>query len=385
MKGKNMKLLKIAMAGFLAISLLTGCSDAEDVQAVPQITAAPTSAPAVKKAEKTNHSFNLVLDDKVWGTAKINQIEKLQFSDWANSQAKMNDVDYCYSFNVTIIPKEVRTPVSVEMEPVFYRDGNKISQTANVGWSGFPKAAEFYSGGDKRTTIEVCVQPEKKLTDGDVCNLEFSSNGQNFDSVEVSEKSVQHAKKGPRLLKAKKEITVTSINGAKYAMTPKKVFLEEHFLDVENRDAGTQKYFDISYQVKAVKPPDKNIKIDNIKGVGENAALVCRGTIGVQAQDNGEVLYQASINAGRINYSDTDDLFKYVNEGSMLKFGYLRNVMTNRAAADGVNSGMQFVRIRVEFPDEAKYRSDKQLLKFKGRYLVYEIPISVRKLGVYFN
>ena len=50
MKGKNMKLLKIAMAGFLAISLLTGCSDAEDVQAVPQITAAPTSAPAVKKA-----------------------------------------------------------------------------------------------------------------------------------------------------------------------------------------------------------------------------------------------------------------------------------------------------------------------------------------------
>lgn len=370
----------------LAVGCLVGCSGSKDeVLPVAKATTRPIVTPVPVTPKKTGQRFEIVSEGKVWGTAKINQIEKLKFGDWSNSQARMNDVNYCYSYNITITPEVVNDSVTVKTEPVVYRDGSKISSPADVGWSGFPKVAEFYSGGDSSITVEVCSQPEKKVRGSDIFMLEFSIGEKEAESVQVAGKSVKQAKKGNCLLSVKDEVIIKSVNGAKYSVTPKKVYFEEHYQNASDRDAGTGHYFDISYQVKAIRAPVKNVRVDNVKGTGKNARLVCQGVLGLQPQDSATVLYHANTNAGRVNYRDTDDLFTYVDEGAMLRFGYLRKVQTNRVAPEGANLGMQFVRLRVEFPEETKNRSRKELLKFNGRYLVYEIPITDRKLGLYFK
>ena len=70
----------------------------------------------------------------------------------------------------------------------------------------------------------------------------------------------------------------------------------------------------------------------------------------------------------------------YVTEGGRIKFGNSRKVATNRKAEATTSVAPDFVRLRIEYPEEASARNFKQKLKFKGRFQVYQLRISERKL-----
>lgn len=369
-------------------TLLTACGVKDDIVAttpIPTATIAPTKAP--RKDWKVHEKIPLETNNGVIGFVRVNQIEKLSFSDWSNHTASKHAINTSYSVNLTVgMLTSPTSSVSLQVIPFFSRDGDEISSLADLGWNGFNATAEFYDGGRKSFDIEVGVQQEENLQKTDKLCLKFKmSDGTQIKPVYLSNSTWLKAKKGPKVLTAKDEVKIKSITKAVYSITPKKVFFEDHQRDRDYQDGDTEKFFDIDYTVKAYKSPKGNRSIATITNVGKRSTLVCKAVIGLQAQESTKVLYQNYPKAGRVNYSDIDDLYTYATEGSVIKFGYKRKVTTNRLAEAGTNKGVQKVRLRLQFPEESDARTLKQKLNFNGRYLVYELKIGTRKLGVYYD
>lgn len=395
----NKKLQILMILSVLMLCFCMGCAtnDDDNIVEVRELTETPsplpiasnTPKPAVimKSSYKMKEKFPIGTEKKLWGYGKVNRIEKIRFNDWSNAEAMKNSVNYCYSVNITLKRHgKVKSSESIIVEPEFRRNNEKISSPCDVGWSGFSQNAEFYEGGEQSVTIEVCVQPEQLLRKSDsLVLLVLDSHNTAFMPVKISAKAWGKAVKGPKLQTPGKKLMVTSVTGAKYAIYPRNVYYEKHYSNKNDITKGAKNFFDIDYTVWAGKAPKQGKYVSNIKGFGKNAVIVCQTVLGLQVQGSHEVLYERAKHAVRREYDDNTDLFEYVDEGSVLKFGYHRDVRTNRVARAGTNDDLQYVRVRVEFPDEANARPIRKRMKFAGRYLVYEIPVTVRKLRHYYK
>jgi len=386
--GKNV----FVMMALSFMFIVSGCSGSGGDVAAPTATPdPPTPAPTVGVKMKTAYGkkekIPLVRGGQKYGSITVNKVTKLRFNDWSNRKAVENSVNSCYSVNMTVsYSRKYSKAFTMRMTPFFEKSGFIASSVANVGWSGFPDSAEFFVGGDTRLVVEVCVQPEVRLGKNAKFGIDITdSNGNSFEKVYLNRKLYRKAAKGPGLKKPGDEVVIHSAGGARYSIVPKAVSFEQHFMDYKDRDSNEKFFFDIKYTVKAIRKPKKNISVSTITGIGDSATIVCQAAIGLQPQGAPDVLYRGNRNAGRVEYSDTDDLFAYVTEGSVLRFGYKRDVVTNRLAGDGANTDVQKVRVRIEFPEEAGSFSDSTLLKFNGRFLVYELPVKQRKLGIYYK
>lgn len=345
----------------------------------------PTSS-ALEKKEKSKPKkkkikpcaigkrHDLTVKGKKVGWFKINQIEKVRFADFTIQQAVEHSVNYCYSFNISFSFKKSRTLEKFTFEPVFKQHGVVSGSIADVGWTGFDKEINLYDK-ERFKTIEVAVQPTVRGSGSIV--LRFSDkDGTKYDSVKLKPKELRKAKIGPKLRGVKKEVKVKSVTGAVYSVWPQVVYFENHYYS--GNSYVSDLFFDFTYRVAAWKAPKNSRTVGNISGKGKNAKLTSSFRIGLQTANSSKILYSQNKNAVRSTSVSGGSSEFYVSKPSLIRFGYWRNITTNRKVEGTTSVEPDFVRLRVEFPDEAAARTLKEKLNFNGRFLVYEMRVTNR-------
>lgn len=307
---------------------------------------------------------------KTVGWVRVNQVERLRFADFTNTKAIAASVNCSYSINMTIYL--TRKAERFTCCPVFKKGGNEVSSPADLGWSGFPTELSCY-GKRCTETIEVGVQPEQRGKGSLILQFEDES-GTKYDSVKVDRKTVKKAKKGPKLLKAGKQVKVRSVCGAVYSVVPTAVHREVH---LTGNGTQTASFLDIGYTVTGWKKPKKGRTVANISGLGKDARLVCSVGLGVQIASSAKVMRNSFASALRKETASSSQVQQYVFNGGFVSFGYYKDLWTNRKL-DMETVQPDFVRVRLEFTDEASARTRKEKLKFRGRFLVYEIKVTSR-------
>lgn len=311
---------------------------------------------------------SLTIKGKKVGWFRINQIEKVRFADFTNQQAVANSVNYCYSFNVSFRFKKKRLLEKFTVEPVFKQHGEKVSSLANVGWTGFNNEINFYNG-EVFDTIEVVMQPVQR-GQGSVI-LKFSDkNNRKYDSVRLKKNELKKAKVGPKLRTAKEEVKVKSVSGAIYSVWPQVINFEKHYYE---HSYNWDYFYDIDYKITAWKAPRGSRTVGNISGNGKGAKLACSFKIGVQTANSNKILYNPTRKVVRSKYESGAHPEKYVSTAPLLDFGKMVTLVTNRKTEKTISVESDFVRVRIEFPDEANARTLKEKLRFNGRFLVYEL------------
>ena len=379
------KLKKFSLV--VCVFVLTGCTSLNQQQAmqanqesvvvetpVPTATTTPKSQYGIKK------KIPLTADGVQCGTITVNQIEKVGINDINNEKAMNNSVNYSYSINITVRFKSTYNEITnFTCVPKIYNGRKLASSPACVGWTGFKTVTSVY-GGSGSATIETGVQPEVRVGKKSQLVLTFQdSEGHKYDTLKMKNGILKKSKKGSKLLKTSKRVKINSVNGAVYSIVPVKVYFENHVLNSEALNKQRKNFFDIDYKVEAWKAPEKNITVRGISG-GKGAAMACISTIGLECGNSNKVLYQAYKKAARVYRERTLQENNYVTEGGRIKFGNSRKVATNRKAEATTSVAPDFVRLRIEYPEEASARNFKQKLKFKGRFQVYQLRISERKL-----
>lgn len=371
----------------ICMFVLTGCTGIDKQQVAemsPTPTTVPTPAPTPVVTPEprygTKTEISLTAGDVWCGTVTVNQIEKVGINDINNEKAISNSINYSYSINVTVRFKSAFDEITnFTCIPKIYNGRKLVSSPALVGWTGFKTTTSVY-GGTGGASIETGVQPEIRIGKNSRLVLTFKdSEGHEYDSIKMKNGIFKTAKKGPKLLKSSKRVKIKSINGAVYSVVPTKVYFENHILNSEALNKQRKNFFDFDYRVEAWKAPNKNVTVRGISG-GKGAAMVCLATIGLECGNSNKVLYQVYKKAARVYRERTLQEINYVTEGGRIKFGYSRKVVTNRKAEAVTSVAPDFVRLRIEYPEEAAARNFKQKLKFKGRFQVYQMRISKRKL-----
>ena len=99
--------------------------------------------------------------------------------------------------------------------------------------------------------------------------------------------------------------------------------------------------------------------------------------LAVNTCNNSQYNYTYYQDATRTNYSDVDDYVPYVTSNfPYIKKGETANNVTNRVLSYDLDSeDPMYVRVIPEFTNERKARSDKEMLKFNGRYVVYQVEL----------
>lgn len=383
----NKKILIGLATGLMVMTACCGCSIKKEPEAtqtpIPTATATATPSPTPKLTK--GKTTDLVRNGEKIGTVKVNQVERVGFSDFTNTNAVDKEINYSYSVNVTVDLTGFKGKINAfSFEPIIKKGSRKISSIASVGWTGFESMIDVFKG--KKYVLEVGVQPEARDRKGCRYFLQFhDDDGSEYQPIELNRSLFKKAKKGPGLRKNKKKrLKIKSVSGAVYSIVPEKVYFENHFIDDKDHDAGSKNFFEIKYSVEGWKAPTKVSAVKNVHGVGKGSTIDCSAVLGLESMNSSKILYQATKNAAWLLYADTDKTGTYVNEGGSLKFGYARSVMTNRMAESSDSVAPGLVRIRIEYPDEFNVLSFKKKLAFPGRFCVCELPISERKKKDFF-
>lgn len=320
------------------------------------------------------------------GTITLNLVQRNRFGDWLNEESVKHSVNYSFAVNVSLKLSPLMKKyddLTVKCKPELCdAHGNVYGTQCDIGWSGFSDTASLTTSSSTKT-IEFCVQPERKLKKGSKLKLEFYSLEDStlvLKPVYVAFNQLKNAKKGPKLLTTKQRRVVTSICGAKFAIIPKQVSFEMHKRNDRPTDDALP-YYDIDYKYQAIKKPTNSRNVANIVTYNGKDCIAGHATLGVQSDNGGEIYYQATKDAVRNSYVNQGIPTLYYTKSVNLPFGKTATYTINRAAAKSDTNAPRFVRIRVEFPEESDVRTDKQKLKFNGRYLVYQVKIAERKLA----
>lgn len=325
-------------------------------------------------------------DGKKAGTAILNLVQRNRFGDWLNEESVKHSVNYSFAVNVSLRLSPLMKKyddLTIKCKPELCdAHGDVYGTQCDIGWSGFSDTASLTTSSPTKT-IEFCVQPEQKLKKGSKLKIEFYSLEDStlvLKPVYVTFNQLKNAKKGPKILTTKQRRVITSICGAKYAIIPKQVSFEMHKRNDKPTDDALP-YYDIDYQYQALKKPTNARNVANIVAYNGKDCIAGHATLGVQSNNSGEIYYQATKDAVRNSYENQGIPDLYYTKSINLPFGKSATYTINRAAAESDTNAPRFVRIRVEFPEESDVRTDKQKLKFNGRYLVYQIKITERKLA----
>lgn len=367
---------RILVAAMIGVVLLTGCTTNDETVPVDTVVATPTATVVQHKKASVKKKVPIISEGEQYGWLKINQIEKVRIADWKNSIAMQNNIAYSYSINITLAVSKYSG--TIKCEPVLVRGKKDISSVCSVGWTGFPTEAVLY--GENKGTIEVGFQPEQKVQKGDKFVLRlYGDNGLEFDDVVISNKALRNAKIGPKALNAGDVKQIKSVNGGEYSLAAKTVHFEEHAIPNANYDDNAN-YFDIKYWVSALKAPTNDRYVKTWTLYKGKTALVNSFVIGLDTERMSKLNYQSEPDVERLLYSDAEDVEKYVNNASKLPVGMNCDVWTNRLADEMNAFKPEYVRLVFEFPEEAKARNLSEKLRFNGRFTVYRVKVTDRKL-----
>lgn len=314
----------------------------------------------------------VIKDNKLIGYFTVSQIEKLGIWDWNNKKAVSKKIKHCYAINLKFHKAEgVQDTFSVACTPsLISKSGKTVGSICRVGWSGFPEVIDVYPK-DTEKSLEVCVQPEIKDEKGVKLQLQFSDiRGNKLNSVTLKNSVFKEVVKGPSLKTSKPTFNITTKNGGKYSVQLKKILKSEN-----TRDGVVSQYLDFGYTITYKKSPTRKITSSRFDSNNKNA-LRTSMVIGVQVNDSSQFLYESFYNVYRLDAYGRH--YAYIKDGKdTIALKKSTTYMCNRLLNESQNK-VKYARFSLEFPEEVECRTDEELLKFNGRYQVYQTKVKVR-------
>lgn len=332
-----------------------------------------------------NETAALIRDGDYAGYMQINFVQKLGIYDWYNNKSMINDVKHSYAINVSVdLTKLLKTDSSVIMKPTIEfenSDGVVIGKSTKIGWSGYPEGIELYNSNGM-ATFEIVVQQTEHLSDETFAVFYFEEDGHTLEPVKYSLKGLEQQKPVISLKSAKEPTQIVSINGGKYTFSVDSVVISSNKFTppTEYSSRKQQTVCDVKMRIRYEQAP-KNKELHTRYDLdGQmNTMLV----FGLQTDLSNKLLYKSN-NA----LLEKQTIFKEDNEGEVYfsKYVYERyaNLIEQMAVGDTITitfnrtledatPPLEKVRILFEFPEERK--SQKDFTNFKGRYVVYELPV----------
>ena len=318
----------------------------------------------------------ILKDGKQQGVMHFNLAQRLGIWDYTNPTIVSNGIYYSYTFNLKLDFTQYFSQVEsakIEVKPELLNSkGEVIGEIANIGWNGFEQIAEIYKSNPVKN-IEVCLQPTQ----------DFCLKGKKAFLAQRAE--INKATDGPTIKRIKDTTKIKSINGAKYSFTLNSVCSSQEYLNIDSY-SDLVKMMDLDYTVKLLKDKVNGrvvTRFNTFSGVQMNSEV----KLAVNTCNNSQYNYTYYQDATRTNYSDVDDYVPYVTSNfPYIKKGETANNVTNRVLSYDLDSeDPMYVRVIPEFTNERKARSDEEMLKFNGRYVVYQVELKARNLPKYYK
>lgn len=327
-----------------------------------------------------NQTIPIISNNELIGTMNVNWIDKIGIWDWYNEEAVYAGIKYCYAVNATIDMTyylQETSEITLGITPKLIDDSNKsVGKVCNVGWSGFDQVEQFFID-DAVQTLEVCIQPIVSDTNEYqyFCLQLSDPQGMiDIDPIYLDVSLLKNAKETVKLHTVQEPVTITSINGAVLRIALGDVYYENH----GNEDDSAY-YYDFSYKVEYISGPTNNREVLSFDSFHKNQLINAPRIVlyadncstGLTEEDPAVIRY--------LDYEQTEEDDYVYALYSKIDVGYNSEASTNRLALKPELKS-KYVRIVIEFPDEAQARTDDELHHFSGRYLVFQVPIAERKL-----
>ena len=326
----------------------------------------------------------LIYDGNVVGTVRINQVEKLQMTDFTNEVATAAGVSFSYAINMKLnLAAYSGSMITVSCTPSLVdANGNSIGSVGDIGWSGFSSQAAYVNDCADDKYVEVILQPEVvAIPEDSKIKLSFSSLDGNttFSDLYISPTLLYTAKEGPGIKTVSDVTKIESINGASYSIK----FHDAHYQwNIKSNDTSNQySFFNFVYDLKYLHLPSNNRHVNTFDSF-DSHSLTTPLIVGMQMDSHKDVLYDNDTSAMRLMYKDDPSYYPYVSEWEKaLNVGEKVSMVCNREYKDNRdNYNPTYIRLRVEFPEEASARTPEELLQFNGRYCVYQLKIEPTQL-----
>lgn len=326
----------------------------------------------------------LIFNGNIVGTVRINQIERVGIADFTNEAASAASVDYSYSINMkTNLCGFDQSMLTMKCTPTLVDpEGSQIGSLGDIGWSGFSTQISYINDCDTDKYLEVVLQPEVAvIPDGSRIKLSFSSLNDQviFSDLYVDASVLTNAVKGPGLKTVTDVTKIKSINGARYSIG----FHDAHYQWNTKSTDTTNKYsfFNFVYDLKYLNLPTNERHVNTFDSF-DSQSLCTPLVVGMQMDSNSAIFYDNDETAMRLMYKDDPQYYPYVSSWSKsLGVGESVSMTCNREYTDSRdNYNPTYIRLRVEFPEEASARTPDELLQFNGRYCVYQLKIEPTEL-----
>lgn len=395
------KLLAGLIASCMAFTLI-GCSSSKSSKQVESeeqkesnVSFSVDDTEAVVKGisvgdVKLHEMAPLSRDGKIHGWVTLNQVQKLGIYDWMSSAAVDSGVKFSYTcnFKVDLLDKLSNGDLlTVYVKPEILRKGKCIGNPCIVGWSGFAETAVFDKNTDS-VYVEYGVQPLRKSLKGAQFRLTLTdSNGNTYDPIYYDLSVLTKAKKGASLITDAANVSVAGASGAKYKIGIHDVSVEECFSEMHEdvyrryyaKDFETSKALIFKYRVDYVKGPTSSLQVSNIDRSKKQSMLSTDLKIAVQGDNEDKLYYVNNLNFAYWKYSDTPTMTVISTDTRYnIHTGKFAEYTCNREISDAFFHSAHAVRFTVELNSDALAMTPKQLMKFNGRFIVFQRVIQPR-------
>jgi hypothetical protein len=328
-----------------------------------------------------NDKSYLMSQDQIYGVVRLNRIEKLGIWDWMSSQVSSKGIKNSYSINMSLDCSSllaVYPTANIKVTAKIKDRGDYVSSACMLGWTGFPEKADLYDNHPK-ATIEIGTQPTvTDFSDDAVLELRFedTSNSIDFEPIYYDISCLKNAEKGATIKSKGDKTVIKSVNGGEYEFSFDRVEANYRHTNV-GREEYTRLY-DIEYTIKYTKKPTTKQAVatfDTLNSSTLNPALQFD-----LYQDVSEDCLSTRVPEA-VDYIDRKYV-KYLTPSKGIKLGKSVKYKTNILIPNNVARALNYVRIIIQFPDEQVSSTEKQRINFNGRYVVYQMPLSVHSSDV---
>lgn len=328
---------------------------------------------------------------KTHGWITLNQIEKLGIFDWTSAKAVDSGIKYSYTMNFKVDYLDKLSNgdmLTFYLKPSLVKNEKVIGNPCIVGWSGFPETAVF----DETTTstyVEYGVQPLVKSMKKANLVLNISdSNGNKYDPIMYDSSVLSKSIKGPSLITDSSSVTITGASKARYKISISSPYLESCFTEKAddlfarwNADKiPTKDVLIFQYKVDYLSAPKTDLQVSNIDRSKKESLLSTHLKIGVKSDNDKDEYYTGVANLYHWKYSDTTKM-SLVSSRDRYKIhkGTYARYTCNREVSDAFYNNAQSVRFYIDLESEALAMKPEQLMKFNGRFIVFQRFIKNRK------
>ena len=395
MRKRLIALLSVAMLVLTACSSNTKSADTETAESNISYKESETQAKFLSTSfdnAKLSEFYPITRAGKTYGLIRLNQVEKLGIYDWTSMEAIDSGIKYSYTFNFTVrlMNDQVNTSKTFYVTP-FFREGDDVTgNTCVVGWSGFPQTAVFNSDS-MSMYVENGVQPLKKVSKKTkLCVSISDADGTLYDEIAFSKSIFKHVHRGAQLHTGKGAVTVTGASGAKYSVNISDVQYADTYEDSYTFDDVTDWYevpmkstLVYKYRVDYLKGPTKKLEVNNIDTSKKGGSLLYTDLpISVQGNSDDTVYTERSKKLFWCDYKNSLIAKSCVSSKRYkIHVGKYAQYTDNKNVPEPFIKNAKRIRFSVEFNSDAMALSPEKLMKFSGRFVVFERVPTLRTHG----